>query len=159
MTTEADPLRDKTGSAAEQANELALHMKRVLRAPRTRVDGDLFYLSGEFREVNSPARLAYTFRWDPLDPDDRETVVTLALKDLGEATESWSLLKAPLPRKNGVRFTSKVGETASIGWRSSSPRPRETQGGAGAVQHRRAPASILSQEKHRCKRRVSGRQP
>ncbi len=87
MTTEADPLRDKTGSAAEQANELALHMKRVLRAPRTRVDGDLFYLSGEFREVNSPARLAYTFRWDPPDPDDRETVVTLALKDLGEATE------------------------------------------------------------------------
>ncbi|MBA3585257.1 MAG: SRPBCC domain-containing protein, partial [Gemmatimonadetes bacterium] len=46
-------------------------------------DGDLFYLSGEFREVNSPARLAYTFRWDPPDPDDRETVVTLALKDLG----------------------------------------------------------------------------
>ncbi len=128
MTTEADPLRDKTGSAAEQANELALHMKRVLRAPRTRVfraltepgdlskwwgprgfttpsvefdplvggsyriamqppDGDLFYLSGEFREVNSPARLAYTFRWDPPDPDDRETVVTLALKDLGETTE------------------------------------------------------------------------
>ena len=128
MTTEADPETDKSGSAAEQANELALHMKRVLPAPRSRVfsaltepeelarwwgpkgfttpsvefdpivggsyriamqppDGDLFYLAGEFREVDPPARLAYTFRWDPPDPDDRETLVTLALEGLGEATE------------------------------------------------------------------------
>jgi uncharacterized protein YndB with AHSA1/START domain len=50
-------------------------------------DGDLFYLSGEFREVDPPARLAYTFRWDPPDPDDRQTVVTLSLQDRGERTE------------------------------------------------------------------------
>ena len=50
-------------------------------------DGDLFYLSGEFREVDPPARLAYTFRWDPPDPDDRQTVVTLTLQDRGERTE------------------------------------------------------------------------
>jgi uncharacterized protein YndB with AHSA1/START domain len=50
-------------------------------------DGDLFYLSGEFLEVDPPARLAYTFRWDPPDPDDRETVVTLSLQDRGEETE------------------------------------------------------------------------
>lgn len=50
-------------------------------------DGDLFYISGEFREVDPPARLAYTFRWDPPDPDDRQTVVTLALGDRGERTE------------------------------------------------------------------------
>ena len=50
-------------------------------------DGDLFHLSGEFREVEPPARLAYTFRWDPPHPDDRETVVTLALGDRGEETE------------------------------------------------------------------------
>jgi uncharacterized protein YndB with AHSA1/START domain len=50
-------------------------------------DGDLFHLSGEFREVEPPARLAYTFRWDPPDPDDRETVVTLSLEDRGEETE------------------------------------------------------------------------
>jgi uncharacterized protein YndB with AHSA1/START domain len=49
--------------------------------------GDLFYLSGEFREVDPPARLAYTFRWDPPDPEDRETVVTLSLQDRGEGTE------------------------------------------------------------------------
>src|SRR5919201_1581698 len=50
-------------------------------------DGDRFYLSGEFREVDPPARLAYTFRWDPPDPDDQQTVVTLSLEDRGERTE------------------------------------------------------------------------
>jgi uncharacterized protein YndB with AHSA1/START domain len=50
-------------------------------------DGDLFYLSGEFREVDPPARLAFTFRWDPPDPDDRQTVVTLSLQDRGKRTE------------------------------------------------------------------------
>jgi uncharacterized protein YndB with AHSA1/START domain len=50
-------------------------------------DGDLFYLSGEFREVDPPARLVYTFRWEDPDPDDQETVVTLSLLDLGESTE------------------------------------------------------------------------
>lgn len=50
-------------------------------------DGDLFYLSGEFREVDPPGRLAYTFRWYPPDPDDRETVVMLSLQDRGERTE------------------------------------------------------------------------
>ena len=49
--------------------------------------GDLFYLAGEFREVNPPTRLVYTFRWEDPDPDDRETVVTLSLVDLGESTQ------------------------------------------------------------------------
>ena len=40
-------------------------------------DGELFHLSGEFREVEPPTRLVYTFRWEEPDPDDRETVVTL----------------------------------------------------------------------------------
>ena len=50
-------------------------------------DGDLFQLSGEFREVDPPARLTYTFRWHPPDPRDRETAVTLSLRDQGERTE------------------------------------------------------------------------
>jgi uncharacterized protein YndB with AHSA1/START domain len=50
-------------------------------------DGEAFHLSGEFREVDPPVRLAYTFRWEEPDPDDQETVVTLTLRDLGEATE------------------------------------------------------------------------
>jgi hypothetical protein len=31
--------------------------------------------------------VAYTFRWDEPDPDDRETVVTLSLAAAGEATD------------------------------------------------------------------------
>jgi uncharacterized protein YndB with AHSA1/START domain len=50
-------------------------------------DDELFFLSGEFLEVDPPARVAYTFRWEDPDPDDQETVVTLSLGDLGESTE------------------------------------------------------------------------
>lgn len=50
-------------------------------------DGELFYLSGEFTQVDPPALLAYTFRWEDPDADDRETEVTLRLEDLGEFTE------------------------------------------------------------------------
>jgi uncharacterized protein YndB with AHSA1/START domain len=50
-------------------------------------DGDLFHLSGEFVEIDPPSRLVYTFRWEEPTPDDRETVVTLSLDALGDATE------------------------------------------------------------------------
>jgi len=107
---------------------LALHIKRVIAAPRSRVvraltepkqlakwwgphgftnptvemdlrvggsyriamqppDGELFYLAGEFREVELPDRIAYTFRWEDPTPDDRETLVTLTLRDIGNSTE------------------------------------------------------------------------
>jgi uncharacterized protein YndB with AHSA1/START domain len=50
-------------------------------------EGDAFWLSGEFREVDAPARLAYTFRWEDPDPDDRENLVVVTLAERGEATE------------------------------------------------------------------------
>lgn len=50
-------------------------------------EGDSFQLLGEFIEVDPPGRLVYTFRWDPPDPDDRETVVTLSLRDGDDETE------------------------------------------------------------------------
>jgi uncharacterized protein YndB with AHSA1/START domain len=50
-------------------------------------EGDAFHLAGEFREIDPPARLAYTFRWEDPHPDDRETFVTLSLLDLGDSTE------------------------------------------------------------------------
>jgi uncharacterized protein YndB with AHSA1/START domain len=50
-------------------------------------DGDLFHVSGEFREFDPPCRISYTFRWEPPDPDDRETVATLSLEDRGDETE------------------------------------------------------------------------
>jgi Activator of Hsp90 ATPase homolog 1-like protein len=49
--------------------------------------GDLFHLTGEFREVDPPSRLAYTFRWEPPDPDERQTVVTLAFHKVDGSTE------------------------------------------------------------------------
>jgi uncharacterized protein YndB with AHSA1/START domain len=49
-------------------------------------DGELFYLRGEFREVDPPNRLVYTFVWEEPTPDDQETVVTLSFGDLGRDT-------------------------------------------------------------------------
>ena len=46
----------------------------------------LFYLAGEFREVEPPVRLVYTFRWEDPDPEDRETVVAVSLQDLADST-------------------------------------------------------------------------
>jgi len=110
-----------------QPGELALQIKRILRAPVSAVfractepeelakwwgprgfttpaieldlrvggryrfamqppEGDLFHLTGEFREVDPPARLAYTFVWEPPDPDDRETLVTLSFRDVDGLT-------------------------------------------------------------------------
>jgi uncharacterized protein YndB with AHSA1/START domain len=48
--------------------------------------GDVFHLAGEFLEIDPPSRLAYTFRWEEPDPDDRQTVVTLSLESVGDAT-------------------------------------------------------------------------
>ena len=50
-------------------------------------EGDPFWLTGEFREVDPPARLAYTFVWEDPDPDDVETLVVLSFRDLGDSTE------------------------------------------------------------------------
>jgi uncharacterized protein YndB with AHSA1/START domain len=50
-------------------------------------EGDRFYLTGEFREVDPPARLAYTFVWEDPDPDDVDMVVDLSFRDRGESTE------------------------------------------------------------------------
>ncbi len=50
-------------------------------------EGDPFYLAGEFREVDPPARLAYTFVYGAPHPDDVENLVELSFRDLGESTE------------------------------------------------------------------------
>ncbi len=140
-------------------SELALHMRRVLPAPRPLVfraltepselakwwgprgftapridsdlrvggsyriamqppDGDLFYLSGEFVEVDPPSRLAYTFRWEDPDPDDRETLVTLSLGDLDESTE--------LLLTQGAFATEGRRALHDQGWTDSLDRLQET---------------------------------
>jgi uncharacterized protein YndB with AHSA1/START domain len=57
-------------------------------------EGDAFFLTGEFREVEPPARLVLTFRWEDPDPDDVETLVQLAFANLDEATEI-TLIQSP----------------------------------------------------------------
>ena len=50
-------------------------------------EGDRFHLTGEFREVDPPDRLAYTFVWEPPDPDDVETLARLSFRELDGSTE------------------------------------------------------------------------
>jgi len=50
-------------------------------------EGDPFYLGGEFREVDPPGRLAFTFVYEEPDPDDVETLVELSFRDRGDSTE------------------------------------------------------------------------
>jgi len=49
-------------------------------------DGEAFHLAGEFLAVEPAARLSYTFRWEPPDPDDQETVATLTLAGDGDSS-------------------------------------------------------------------------
>jgi uncharacterized protein YndB with AHSA1/START domain len=49
-------------------------------------EGEVFHLSGEFLAVDPPSLLSYSFRWEEPTPDDRETVVTLALRDVDGST-------------------------------------------------------------------------
>lgn len=50
-------------------------------------EGEPFRLVGEFRAVDPPTRLAYTFLWEPPDPDDTETLVDLSFRGVDGATE------------------------------------------------------------------------
>ena len=50
-------------------------------------EGELFHLTGEFREVSPPVRLGFTFVWEPPAPDDQETLAQLSLKNERGGTE------------------------------------------------------------------------
>jgi uncharacterized protein YndB with AHSA1/START domain len=49
-------------------------------------DGEIFYLSGAYREVRAPEKLVYTWRWE-YDAEFPETLVTVEFRDLGGRTE------------------------------------------------------------------------
>jgi uncharacterized protein YndB with AHSA1/START domain len=79
--TEPDLLAEWWGPAGFSAPNIELDLRvggryRIAMQPP---DAALFYLSGEFVEVDPPNRLVYTFRWEDPDPDDRETIVTFSL--------------------------------------------------------------------------------
>jgi uncharacterized protein YndB with AHSA1/START domain len=49
--------------------------------------GDAFHLTGEFTAVDPPGLLAFSFRWEPPDPDDVDNVVELVFRAAGDGTE------------------------------------------------------------------------
>ena len=67
--------------------ELDLRVGGAYRFAMQPPEGDLFHISGEFRAIEPPALLEYTFRYEQPDPDDRETVVRLLFQDAGDSTE------------------------------------------------------------------------
>jgi uncharacterized protein YndB with AHSA1/START domain len=81
-------------------------------------EGDSFYLRGEFREVEPPERLAFTFAWEDPDPDDVETLVQLSFTDLGDTTEV-ALEQGPF--KTEARY-----ELHHDGWSDSFAKLSET---------------------------------
>ena len=50
-------------------------------------EGDSFNLTGRFRDVEPPSRLAFSFVWEEPDPDDVETLVELSFRGLDGSTE------------------------------------------------------------------------
>jgi len=58
-------------------------------------EGELFHLTGAFREVDPPVRLAYTFVWDPATADDRETLAELDLRELEDGSTEVRLKQGP----------------------------------------------------------------
>jgi uncharacterized protein YndB with AHSA1/START domain len=49
--------------------------------------GDAFFLHGVFRTVHPPERLAFTFNWEPPDPDDVERLADLTFAGDDDTTE------------------------------------------------------------------------
>jgi uncharacterized protein YndB with AHSA1/START domain len=49
-------------------------------------EGEAFHLTGTFREVDLPSLLAFSFQWEPADPDDVETVARLSFEAVDDST-------------------------------------------------------------------------
>ena len=86
---EPEQLREWWGPAGFTSPQVELDVRpggtyRIAMQPP---DGELFHLRGEFVEVELPSRLSYTFVWEEPDPDDRETVVSLAFREVEGGTE------------------------------------------------------------------------
>jgi uncharacterized protein YndB with AHSA1/START domain len=71
--------------------ELDLRVGGGFRLGMQPPDGEMFHLSGEFLEIEPPSSLAYTFRWEEPDPDDRETVVRLTVATVSADVTELSL--------------------------------------------------------------------
>jgi uncharacterized protein YndB with AHSA1/START domain len=75
-------------------------------------EGEPFHLAGQFTAVDPPGLLAFSFRWEPPDPDDVENVVELAFRPAGDATEL-ALVQGPF-RTEERRALHRDGWTDSL---------------------------------------------
>jgi len=50
-------------------------------------DNPLLIVGGVYREILRPKRLAFTWRWESVDPDEPETLVTVEFHELDGITE------------------------------------------------------------------------
>jgi uncharacterized protein YndB with AHSA1/START domain len=126
FTAHADPdlLEKWWGPAGFSAPSIELDLRaggryRIAMQPP---EGALFYLVGEFVEVDPPTRLVYTFRWEDPDPEDQETVVRFSLGDLGASTE--------LTVDQGLFATEGRRALHEQGWSESLDRLRELMSSA-----------------------------
>jgi uncharacterized protein YndB with AHSA1/START domain len=120
--TEPDELAKWWGPAGfiSPSVELDLRPGGRYRIAMQPPDGELFHLSGEFREVDPPTVLSYSFVWEEPDPDDQPTIVTLSFRDLGESTE--------LTVDQGPFATEARRALHKAGWGDSLARLREACG-------------------------------
>jgi uncharacterized protein YndB with AHSA1/START domain len=84
-------------------------------------EGEAFYLTGEFREVDPPTRLSFTFVWEAPDPDDVETLVELSFREADDATE--------VDFKQGTFKTEERRELHRSGWGDSFEKVEAIVGG------------------------------
>lgn len=86
--TEADELVKWWGPSGFTVPSLTFDARvgTTYRIEMQQPEGDSFFLAGAFREVDPPARLAYTFAWEEPDADDVETLVVLTFDDLEDST-------------------------------------------------------------------------
>jgi uncharacterized protein YndB with AHSA1/START domain len=91
-------------------------------------EGEPFFLLGEFREIEPDTRLAYSFRWDPPDPDDRETVVVLSFRAVGDSTR--------LTVEQGSFATEERRALHDRGWSESLDRLEDLITNGDAFRHR-----------------------
>lgn len=104
--------------------ELDLRVEGRYRIAMQPPEGEQFHVHGEFREIDPPHRLAYTFRWEEPDPDDVETVVTLSLVVVG----AWTRLLVD----QGVFATEPRRALHLDGWGDSLQRLEGLLSSAGA---------------------------
>jgi uncharacterized protein YndB with AHSA1/START domain len=75
-------------------------------------EGEPFQLTGTFREVDAPSQLAFSFEWEPADPDDQETVAQLTFQVLDDSTKV-HLLQGPF-KTEARRVLHRDGWTESF---------------------------------------------